>query len=94
MLKVLLDGLPRPGLAGVPAVTVVTANEAAQAAATERHLRELLGQLGAVVAGPGLVALERHLVGSHDLVDEYVARLLSVGLSEYLGERLAVGVPG
>jgi FMN reductase len=74
VLKVLLDGLPRPGLAGVAAVTVVTANEPAQAASTDRHLRELLGELGAVVAGAGLVALERNLARSHELAADYAAR--------------------
>jgi FMN reductase len=75
VLKVLLDGLPRPGLAGVAAVTVVTANEPAQAAATERHLRELLGELGAVVVAPGLVAVEQHLGGADELATEYAARV-------------------
>jgi FMN reductase len=75
VLKVLLDGLPRPGLAGVAAVTVVTANEPTQAAATERHLRGLLGELGAVVVEPGLVALERQLERSHELAVDYAARV-------------------
>jgi FMN reductase len=76
VLKVLLDGLPRPGLAGQAVVTVVTANEPAQAAATERHLCELLGELGAVVAGPGLIALERHLERPRELAHEYATRVV------------------
>jgi len=61
VLKVLLDQLPAGGLEGVTAVPVVTAGTRQQAEAAAGHLRALLGELGATLAGPGLLATEADL---------------------------------
>jgi FMN reductase len=75
VLKVLIDQLPAGGLTGVAALTVVTAGVAPQAAATERHLRELLGELGATPVNPGLAVVESELTNARSLALEYASQL-------------------
>jgi len=75
VLKVLLDALPAGGLAGAAAVTVVTAGAPTQAAAAQRHLTELLGELGAVVVAPGLAAVEGELDRPRELAARYADRV-------------------
>ncbi|GAA2352970.1 NAD(P)H-dependent oxidoreductase [Dactylosporangium salmoneum] len=72
VLKVLLDQLPADGLKGVAAVTVVTAGVRPQAEATERHLRELLAELGAVPVHPGLAVVESELANAGTAAADYV----------------------
>lgn len=67
VLKVLLDHLPARALDGVPAVTVVTAGIRPQAVAAEGHLRDLLVELGARVARPGLTVVESDLAHAADI---------------------------
>ncbi|WP_238009784.1 NAD(P)H-dependent oxidoreductase [Dactylosporangium sp. AC04546] len=75
VLKVLLDQLPAEGLKDVAAVTVVTAGVRPQADATERHLVELLGELGAVPVTPGLAVVESELANAGTAAAEYVATI-------------------
>ncbi|GAA1517814.1 NAD(P)H-dependent oxidoreductase [Dactylosporangium maewongense] len=75
VLKVLLDQLPAEGLKDVAAVTVVTAGVRPQADATERHLRELLGELAAVPVTPGLAVVESELANAGTAAAEYVTRI-------------------
>jgi FMN reductase len=75
VLKVLLDALPAGGLARAAAVTVVTAGAPAQAAAAQRHLTELLGELGAAVVAPGLAAVEGELDRPRELAARYADRV-------------------
>jgi FMN reductase len=60
VLKVFLDYLPHQGLAGVVAAPVTVGATPQQAAASQRHLRGLLAELGAEVR-PGLVVTEAQL---------------------------------
>jgi len=71
ILKVLLDQLPAGALAGKLAVPVVTAGVAPQAAAAESLLRQLLTELGAEVADPGLPVVEAELSESAAVADKY-----------------------
>jgi FMN reductase len=73
LLKVLLDQLPSNGLAGVRAVPVVTAGVAPQAAAAEALLRQLLTELGADVADPGLPVVEAELPETPAIAEKYAA---------------------
>jgi FMN reductase len=73
ILKVLLDQLPSGALAGKVAVPVVTAGVAPQAAAAEALLRQLLTELGADVADPGLPVVEAELSESPALAEKYAA---------------------
>ncbi len=73
LLKVLLDQLPSNGLAGVRAVPVVTAGVAPQAAAAEALLRQLLTELGADVADPGLPVVEAELPETAAIAEKYAA---------------------
>jgi len=73
ILKVLLDQLPAGALAGKLAVPVVTAGVAPQAAAAESLLRQLLTELGAEVADPGLPVVEAELSESAAVADKYAA---------------------
>ncbi|MER7005091.1 NAD(P)H-dependent oxidoreductase [Dactylosporangium sp. NPDC000555] len=75
VLKVLLDQLPADALRDVAAVTVVTAGVRPQAEATERHLQELLNELGAVPVQPGLAVVEPELANAGTAATEYVARI-------------------
>jgi FMN reductase len=72
VLKVLLDLLPARALAGKRAIPVVTAGVAAQAAAAEALLRQLLTELGAEVA-PGLPVVEADLADSKAIAAAYTA---------------------
>ncbi|WP_433614407.1 NADPH-dependent FMN reductase [Dactylosporangium sp. CA-139114] len=72
VLKVLLDQLPADGLKDIAAVTVVTAGVQPQADAAERNLRELLGELGAVLVDPGLAVVEGELANAGTAAAEYV----------------------
>jgi FMN reductase len=73
VLKVLLDQLPANALAGKRAVPVVTAGVAPQAAAAEALLRQLLTELGADVAEPGLPVVEAQLPESAEVAEKYAA---------------------
>jgi FMN reductase len=73
VLKVLLDQLPANALAGKGAVPVVTAGVAPQAAAAEALLRQLLTELGADVAEPGLPVVEAELPESAAIAEKYAA---------------------
>jgi FMN reductase len=73
VLKVLLDQLPANALAGLRAVPVVTAGIAPQAAAAEAALRQLLRELGAEVADPGLPVVEADLAETAALAEKYAA---------------------
>ena len=73
ILKVLLDQLPSGALTGKLAVPVVTAGVAPQAAAAEALLRQLLSELGAEVAEPGLPVVEAELSESAAVADKYAA---------------------
>ena len=73
ILKVLLDQLPAGALAGKLAVPVVTAGVAPQAAAAEALLRQLLVELGAEVADPGLPVVEAELSESGAVAEKYAA---------------------
>jgi FMN reductase len=75
VLKVLLDQLPANALAGKRAVPVVTAGVAPQAAAAEALLRQLLTELGADVADPGLPVVESDLPESAAIAEKYAATL-------------------
>ncbi|MBB4745836.1 FMN reductase [Actinoplanes octamycinicus] len=75
VLKVLLDQLPNQALAGKLAVPVVTAGIAPQAAAAEAVLRQLLVELGAIVARPGLPVVEADLPESAEIAKKYAAAL-------------------
>ncbi|BCJ41971.1 FMN reductase [Actinoplanes ianthinogenes] len=75
VLKVLLDQLPNQALAGKLVVPVVTAGIAPQAAAAEALLRQLLVELGAIVARPGLPVVEADLSESADIAKKYAAAL-------------------
>nr|BFE62480.1 hypothetical protein GCM10020063_070060 [Dactylosporangium thailandense] len=72
VLKVLLDQLPADGLKDIAAVTVVTAGVQPQADAAQRHLRDLLGELGAVPVDPGLAVVEGELANAGTAAAEYV----------------------
>ncbi len=73
VLKVLFDHLPARALDGVPAVTVVTAGIQSQATAAEGHLRDLLTELGALVARPGLTVVESDLADAADIARRYAS---------------------
>jgi FMN reductase len=73
VLKVLLDYLPHQGLAGVVAAPVTVGATEQQAAASQRHLRGLLTELGAEVR-PGLVVTEAQL-GDAELAAGYAQAL-------------------
>jgi FMN reductase len=73
VLKVLFDHLPAKALDGIRAVTVVTAGIAPQAAAAEGHLQDLLGELGALVARPGLAVVESDLADAADIATRYAS---------------------
>ncbi|GIF16909.1 FMN reductase [Actinoplanes teichomyceticus] len=75
VLKVLLDQLPNQALAGKFAVPVVTAGIAPQAVAAEAVLRQLLVELGAIVARPGLPVVEADLPESVPIAQKYAAAL-------------------
>jgi FMN reductase len=75
VLKVLLDQLPAQALAGKPAVPVVTAGVAPQAAAAEAILRQLLVELGAIAVRPGLPVVEADLGDSVAIAQKYAAAL-------------------
>ncbi|WP_430783492.1 NADPH-dependent FMN reductase [Actinoplanes sp. G11-F43] len=75
VLKVLLDQLPAQALAGKLAVPVVTAGIAPQATAAEALLRQLLVELGAIVARPGLPVLEADLAESTAVAQKYAAAM-------------------
>ncbi|WP_433084766.1 NADPH-dependent FMN reductase [Dactylosporangium sp. CA-052675] len=72
VLKVLLDQLPADGLKDIAAVTVVTAGVQPQADAAQRNLRELLGELGAVLVDPGLAVVEGELANAGATAAGYV----------------------
>lgn len=61
VLKVLLDGLPPGGLAGIDAAPVVTAADGAQAARARAALVDLLTELGAACVGGDLTVVESRL---------------------------------
>ncbi|MGE5827371.1 MAG: NADPH-dependent FMN reductase [Micromonosporaceae bacterium] len=71
LLKVLFDHLPARALDGRAALTVVTAGAAAQATAAEGHLQDLLGELGARVARPGLTVVESDLADAAEIAVRY-----------------------
>jgi FMN reductase len=73
VLKVLLDQLPANALAEKRAVPVVTAGVPPQAAAAEALLRQLLTELGADVADPGLPVIESELPDSAAIAEKYAA---------------------
>ena len=75
VLKVLLDRLPAQALAGKLAVPVVTAGVALQAAAAEALLRQLLTELGAEVAQPGLPVVEADLAETAAIAEKYASEL-------------------
>ncbi|WP_432987297.1 NADPH-dependent FMN reductase [Dactylosporangium sp. CA-233914] len=75
VLKVLLDQLPADALRGIAAVSVVTAGVQPQADAATRHLRELLGELGATPVEPGLALAEPELADAGTAVAGYVTRI-------------------
>jgi FMN reductase len=75
VLKVLLDALPADGLCGMAAVPVVSAGTADQAANAERHLRDLLTQLGAAPLWPTLRAVGDRLDDPGALADAYARQL-------------------
>jgi FMN reductase len=75
VLKVFLDRLPADGLAGRPALTVVTSAAQAQSEAADGYLRALLVELGARPIGPGLTVTESQLADPAAAVDGYLDRI-------------------
>jgi FMN reductase len=73
LLKVLFDHLPARALDGIDAVTVVTAGIQPQAEAAQGHLGDLLRELGALIARPGLTVVEADLADAADIAARYAA---------------------
>ena len=82
VLKVLLDALPADGLCGVAAVPVVSAGTAEQAASAERHLRDLLTQLGAAPLWPTLSAVGQRLDDPAATAGAYARHLPDVATAQ------------
>jgi FMN reductase len=76
VLKVLLDALPADGLRNVAAVPVLTAGGAAEAAAAELKLRDLLTELGAEPVTPALAVVEKDLVQLRAVAARYAEQLV------------------
>lgn len=75
VLKVFLDRLPADGLAGIPALTMVSSGAPAQSAAADANLRTLLAELGAKPLGPGLTVIESRLADPAAVIDAHLDRI-------------------
>jgi FMN reductase len=72
---VFLDRLPADGLAGIPALTMVSSGSPAQSAAADANLRTLLAELGAKPLGPGLTVIESQLADPAAVIDAHLDRI-------------------